>query len=634
MSMEATLTSVTSAAEIASLLASAQDRLKGVLDMTQLQDTNAIWDAFENDTSRIAEKVDWLHANAMSEEARALTLQLEEALITWRDDAAVLLGKNPSFRIPTTEKMARQLNSINMFAQQIMDQAKTDAKGLADAAVEDFIDSLILAGAIASIAILACVLIAVQMSRALSREISWVSDELRVMAGKGSSEGKDKGTLEMMRRAVDVLKTSLSERHALEEKARISEAKRLAALEQEQAITETHRQRIEAENLAAIAREQEQDLRVRQSKALEDDITRVVGAARAGQLDVRIETAFTEQSLNEVKQGVNSLLDTVASSLDEARNALRSLAEGDLAVRVNGSYQGVYGELQSDINRTAEQFEYTLDKIGQCSQTIFSNAADISDSAGELSARNERSAESLVQTASAVQEISSAIARMAANADEADTLARGSIEHVRTSETAIQDAIAAMEKVANSSEDIVRAINVIEGISFQTNLLALNAGVEAARAGEAGRGFAVVASEVRALAKRAADSATEIDQLIQNSRANVAEGVSIVNRSEAALRDVVRSVTDVSERMSMIAEATVSQSAGIENINQSLFEIDRSTQDNVSMFENTTETSTSLRLASQDLDRLASQFRTGQDTVAPVAPDIRPDDIDDVAKAS
>ena len=121
---------------------------------------------------------------------------------------------------------------------------------------------------------------------------------------------------------------------------------------------------------------------------------------------------------------------------------------------------------------------------------------------------------------------------------------------------------------------IVDIIGVIDGIAFQTNILALNAAVEAARAGEQGRGFAVVASEVRNLAQRSAAAAKEIKTLIGDSVEKVERGSKLVGQAGATMDEVVASVKRVTDIMSEIATASQEQSAGIEQVNQAIIQMD------------------------------------------------------------
>ena len=174
----------------------------------------------------------------------------------------------------------------------------------------------------------------------------------------------------------------------------------------------------------------------------------------------------------------------------------------------------------------------------------------------------------------------------------------------------MSDAVNAMTRIESSSSEIAKIIKVIEDIAFQTNLLALNAGVEAARAGDAGRGFAVVASEVRALAQRASDAASEINGLITSSGQEVEAGVSLVQKTGEALEEIVNSVANVSEHVTAIAQSAAEQSMGLNEINAAMSSLDKATQENVAMVEETTAASHSLSQQAEVLGQATSRFKS------------------------
>ncbi len=172
----------------------------------------------------------------------------------------------------------------------------------------------------------------------------------------------------------------------------------------------------------------------------------------------------------------------------------------------------------------------------------------------------------------------------------------------------VNEAVAAMKTINDSSEKINEIITVIDEIAFQTNLLALNASVEAARAGDQGRGFAVVANEVRNLAQRSATSAYEIKDLIKDTSEKIESGSELVSRSGSALEEVVTSVKVVSELIGEIAGASNEQTRGIENVNHAVVSMDGLTQKNASLAEQTAESSESMNRLAKDLVEQVSFF--------------------------
>jgi methyl-accepting chemotaxis protein len=166
-----------------------------------------------------------------------------------------------------------------------------------------------------------------------------------------------------------------------------------------------------------------------------------------------------------------------------------------------------------------------------------------------------------------------------------------------------------MASINDSSKKIVDIIGVIDGIAFQTNILALNAAVEAARAGEQGRGFAVVASEVRTLAQRSAAAAKEIKQLIGDSVAKVDTGAKLVDHAGATMTEIVDSVRRVTDIMGEITSASQEQTAGIEQINMAVAQMDQVTQQNASLVEEAAAAAESMQEQAAQLAQIVAVFK-------------------------
>src|SRR5262245_10228240 len=210
--------------------------------------------------------------------------------------------------------------------------------------------------------------------------------------------------------------------------------------------------------------------------------------------------------------------------------------------------------------------------------------------AADLSSRTALQVSSLSKMAAAIRQLTITVQNTSDNAQQANDLALSAQNVAGGGGEVARDAVNAMKRIEGSSGQIASIVGMIEDITFQTNLLALNAAVEAARAGDAGRGFAVVAAEVRALAQRASAASKDIKSLIAQSDAQVREGVHLVNKAGGALDEIVEAVKKVASIVGEIARASREQSAGVQQVDESVTEMEVVTQKNAALVEETTTT--------------------------------------------
>ncbi|PYG28577.1 methyl-accepting chemotaxis protein [Pelagimonas varians] len=273
---------------------------------------------------------------------------------------------------------------------------------------------------------------------------------------------------------------------------------------------------------------------------------------------------------------------------------------------------GGYVHLCQDFNELAMSLEELVESLRGSAKTVEGNSCELSTMSDEMSRRAEVQAATLEESAAALDELSESVQNAACRAQEADDKVGEGRRRAEEGGEVMTRAMEAMSSIAASSEQITQIIGVIDDIAFQTNLLALNAGVEAARAGETGKGFAVVASEVRGLAQRAAESASEIKDLVLNSTAQVEDGEKLVQQTSVTLGQIVESVTSVSEMVAGIAIASREQASAVKEINVGVAELDKVTQQNAAMVGNATASSQALNHEATRLTELLERFAGGE----------------------
>ncbi|HJV86509.1 MAG TPA: methyl-accepting chemotaxis protein [Noviherbaspirillum sp.] len=295
--------------------------------------------------------------------------------------------------------------------------------------------------------------------------------------------------------------------------------------------------------------------------------------------------------------------------LKETQRHLRAMTEGDLTTTPTPWGSDEAARLMIELRHMQGALRSMVQRVRAASDDIVHSSSEIAQGADDLSRRTEQAAANLEETASSMEEISATVKHAEENTLQASAVARNNADDAAAGGTVMLEAVHKMDGIRDSSVRIGEIIGTINGIAFQTNILALNAAVEAARAGEQGRGFAVVATEVRTLAQRTAAASKEITGLISESVEQVKAGTEIVRKAGETIEDIVASSQKVNQLLGEIADGAREQTLGISQVGTAVHDLDRMTQQNAALVEQTASAAAALRDQADALAGEVARFR-------------------------
>ncbi|MEP8703263.1 methyl-accepting chemotaxis protein [Enterobacter roggenkampii] len=307
---------------------------------------------------------------------------------------------------------------------------------------------------------------------------------------------------------------------------------------------------------------------------------------------------------------------SITRPLNETLRVAEQIASGDLTSTLTSTRRDEPGLLMQAVATMNVNLKNIINDVRDGVESVARSSTEIAAGNMDLSARTEQQSAAVVETAASMEELTSTVALNAENASHARQLADEAAQNATEGSQISLQVIDTMKNVRSSSHRISEITTVINSIAFQTNILALNAAVEAARAGDQGKGFAVVAAEVRTLAQRSAQSAKEIENLINESVLYVDTGFSLVESAGDAMTKIETSVAQVRDIMNEIAAATEEQSRGISQIAQAMAEMDTTTQQNAALVEESSAAASSLEDQAVQLEKVVSIFRVSNERTA------------------
>jgi methyl-accepting chemotaxis protein len=310
------------------------------------------------------------------------------------------------------------------------------------------------------------------------------------------------------------------------------------------------------------------------------------------------------------------LVRSIRQPLRELVDHAGRIGQGDLSQALHTDRHDEIGDVQRALAEMQGSLRRVIGEVHSATDSIRTASTEIASGNTDLSARTEQAASNLQQAASSMEQLTGTVAHSADAAAQANQLASSAAQIARRGGEVVSQVVATMDDIHASSKKIADIIGVIDGIAFQTNILALNAAVEAARAGEQGRGFAVVAGEVRSLAQRSAEAAKEIKALIGTSVDKVETGSKLVGDAGATMNEIVASVQRVSDIIAEISAAAREQSSGIGQVNTAVNDLDRMTQQNAALVEQSAAAAESLKEQAKRLAEVVATFKLGGTTAA------------------
>ncbi len=305
-----------------------------------------------------------------------------------------------------------------------------------------------------------------------------------------------------------------------------------------------------------------------------------------------------------LNRGITNPINDVVDFLEELTER-----DGDLTRRLKVDSNDEIGDLAYWFNRFIGSLQDIIGDVKNSAIMVNNSAEEISNGNQDLSQRTEEQASSVEEFSATIEEMTSSMQASASNATEADNLSTRTVGSVEKGQDVVQDMKGAMKDITKSSQDIAEIISKVNDIAFQTNLLALNAAVEAARAGEAGQGFAVVAAEVRNLAGRAAESADEIEKLINKSINRIENGNDLMEDTGNVLDEIVENTQKTTDLVGEIAASLKEQNTAADEIRDTIDELNQVTQQNSSLVEEIASSSENMSSEAMNLSNLVGKFK-------------------------
>ncbi|MFC3073247.1 methyl-accepting chemotaxis protein [Shinella pollutisoli] len=343
------------------------------------------------------------------------------------------------------------------------------------------------------------------------------------------------------------------------------------------------------------------------AKAVEEVRSAIVANAERQADAARAASERAQQEMERARREGQEKI--VAEVVDKLGAGLERLSQCNIRMTIDEPFSEPFDGLRRDFNDSIATFQETLSQVMQRTRAIYENGIEMREAAMQLADRTQKQAASLEETSASLEQVTVTVRLSTDRTQETRKLVKQARDCADASSAIVGDTVMAMQRIESASQEISSIIGVIDEIAFQTNLLALNAGVEAARAGDAGKGFAVVATEVRELAQRSAKAAKEIKALIGNSNTEVDAGVRLVGETGEALARIGNFVNSIDQHIDAIASAAEEQTAGLQQINAAVSEIDRMTQQNAGMVDRTTTISHTLAEGSTMLTELVNRFK-------------------------
>lgn len=344
---------------------------------------------------------------------------------------------------------------------------------------------------------------------------------------------------------------------------------------------------------------------------LEEIITQAMGRSLMNRKMAKVISTLVKTALLDMSAALQAYFieeeKARMATIDSVGDAMARVATGDLRAEL-GNLPENYQRMAADFHNMRRQFSDIISQMANAANNVDTGAGEISAAADDLAARTEQQAAVLARTSEVMKQITQDVQTTASNAQNVRESVSAANHQAQQGGEIVETAVAAMDKIKTSSEEIAQITEVIEAIAFQTNLLALNAGVEAARAGDAGKGFAVVASEVRALAHRTTESAKNIKGLITKSGDDVKQGVDLVARTGKALEQIIGQVSEVTAQAEEIATLAVAQADSLREISAEIEHMDFTTQQNAAMVEESNAAARALTNEASLLTQIVGKF--------------------------